>query len=93
MLRNTIYRWKNLTKSGMKEFINPNLLRDLDITHPNHVWCTDITYIPIKKGFMYMKAIIDVYNLKIVSWGISNTMSAQWCKNVLEEAIAILDIP
>jgi len=89
MGRNTIYRRKNLTKSGMKEFIKPYLLRNLKITHANQVWCTDITYIPMKKGFMYMTAIIDVYSRKIVGWGISNTMSAQWCKNVLEEAIAI----
>ena len=88
MGRNTIYRRKNLTKSGMKEFIKPYLLRNLKITHANQVWCTDITYIPMKKGFMYMTAIIDVYSRKIVGWGISNTMSAQWCRNVLEDAIA-----
>lgn len=76
MGRNTIYRRKNLTKSGMKEFIKPYLLRNLKITHANQVWCTDITYIPMKKGFMYMTAIIDVYSRKIVGWGISNTMSA-----------------
>jgi putative transposase len=87
MGRNTIYRRKNLTKMGMREYIKPYLLRDLKITHANQVWCTDITYIPMKKGFMYMTAIIDVYSRKIVGWGISNTMSAQWCKNVLEEAI------
>ena len=58
MGRNTIYRRKNLTKSGMKEFIKPYLLRNLKITHA------------------------------IVGWGISNTMSAQWCRNVLEDAIA-----
>jgi putative transposase len=89
MGRNTIYRRKNLTKSGMKEFIKPYLLRNLKITHANQVWCTDITYIPMRKGFMYMTAIIDVYCRKIVGWGISNTMSAKWCKNVLEEAIAV----
>lgn len=88
MGRNTIYRRKNLTKSGMKEFIKPYLRRNLKITHANQVWCTDITYIPMKKGFMYMTAIIDVYSRKIVGWGISNTMSAQWCRNVLEDAIA-----
>ncbi len=88
MGRETIYRRKNLTKMGMKEYIKPYLLKDLEITHANQVWCTDITYIPMKKGFMYITAIIDVYSRKIVGWGISNTMSAQWCKQVLEEAIA-----
>ena len=87
MGRTTIYRRKNLTKLGSKEYIKPYLLKDLKITHANQVWCTDITYIPMRKGFMYMSAIIDVYSRKIVGWSISNTMSAQWCKNVLEEAI------
>jgi putative transposase len=82
-----MYRHKNLTKLGSKEYIKPYLLKDLKITHANQVWCTDITYVPMRKGFMYMSAIIDVYSRKIVGWSISNTMSAQWCKNVMEEAI------
>jgi len=88
MGRHTIYRRKNLTKSGQKEFIKPYLLKGLKITRANQVWCTDITYIPMRRGFMYMTAIIDVYSRKIVGWGISNTMSASWCKNVLQQAIA-----
>ena len=88
MGRHTIYRRKNLTKSSLKEFIKPYLLKGLKVTRANQVWCTDITYIPMKKGFMYMTAIIDVYSRKIVGWGISNSMSSQWCKNVLEDAIA-----
>lgn len=88
MGRQTIYRRKNLTKLGLKEFIKPYLLQGLKITYPNQVWCTDITYIPMRKGFMYMTAIIDVYSRKIVGWGISNSMDAQWFKNVLEDAIA-----
>lgn len=88
MGRQTIYRRKNLTKQGLKEFIKPYLLKGLKITHANQVWCTDITYIPMKHGFMYLTAIIDVYSRKIVGWGISNTMSAEWCLQVLEEAIA-----
>ena len=87
MGRQTIYRRKNLTKQGMKEFIKPYLLNGLDITRPNQVWSTDITYIPMRKGFMYLTAIMDVYSRKIVGWGISNSLGAQWCKNVLEEAI------
>jgi len=84
----TIYRRKNLTKNALKEFIKPYLLRGLKITHANQVWCTDITYIPMAKGFMYMTAFIDVYSRKIVSWGISNSMSKQWCLDVLNDAIA-----
>lgn len=46
------------------------------------------TYIPMRHGFMYLTAIIDVYSRKIVGWGVSNSLTAQWCKNVLEDAIA-----
>jgi putative transposase len=89
MGRQTIYRRKNLTKQGLKEFIKPYLLKELTITHANQVWCTDITYIPMKHGFMYLTAIIDVYSRKIVGWSISNTMTAEWCKEVLEQAIRV----
>lgn len=78
MGRETIYRRKNLTKAGLKAFIKPYLLKDLAVTHANQVWCTDITYIPMKRGFMYMTAILDVYSRKIMGWGISNSMSAQY---------------
>ena len=61
-----LYRRRNLTKNALREFIRPYLLRGLKITHANQVWCTDITYIPMAKGFMYMTAIIDVYSRKIV---------------------------
>ena len=56
-----IYPGKSLTKSNNSKYIHPYLLRHLDITHSNHVWSIDITYIPMKKGFLYLTAIIDVY--------------------------------
>jgi putative transposase len=83
----TLYRKKNLTKGALREFIKPYLLRGMEITHANQVWCTDITYIPMEKGFMYMTAFIDVYSRKIMGWGISNTMSKKWCLEVLKDAI------
>jgi len=83
----TLYRRKNLTKNALREFIKPYLLRGMKITHANQVWCTDITYIPMAKGFLYMTAFIDVYSRKIMGWGISNTMTKQWCLNVLQDAI------
>lgn len=83
----TLYRRKNLTKGALKEFIKPYLLRGLEITRANQVWCTDITYIPMAKGFMYMTAFIDVYSRKIMGWGISNSMSKKWCLEVLKDAI------
>ena len=66
MGRETIYRRKNLTKAGLREFIKPYMLRGLQITHANQVWCTDITYIPMARGFMYLTAVIDVYSRKIM---------------------------
>jgi putative transposase len=82
-----IYPRKNLSKLGMAQFIKPYLLRGLKITRPNQVWCTDITYIPMRRGFLYLTAIMDVYSRKILAWGISNTLEAAWCVRVLEEAI------
>ncbi len=60
----------------------------MEITHANQVWCTDITYIPMAKGFMYMTAFIDIYSRKIMGWGISNSMSKRWCLEVFKDAIA-----
>ena len=60
MGRETLYRRKNLTKSGLREYIRPYLLRNLKIERPNQVWVTDITYIPMQKGFMYLTAVMDV---------------------------------
>jgi putative transposase len=93
MGRETLYRRKNLTRLGLKQFIKPYLLRGLVIDRPNHVWSTDITYIPMKKGFMYLTAIIDVYSRKIVGWGLSNSLTAEWCKTVLQEAMAVFGKP
>lgn len=87
MGRQTIYRRKNLTRAGLKEFIKPYLLKGLKIERPNQVWCTDITYIPMKHGFMYMTAFIDVYSRKIMGWGIGNSLSTKWCMEVLKDAI------
>lgn len=67
----------------------PYLLRNLTVERPNQVWATDITYIPMKKGFMYLVAIIDLYSRYVVNWSVSNSMDADWCKNCLEEAIEI----
>lgn len=89
----TLYRRKNLTRSGLREYIRPYLLRNLSIERPNQVWVTDITYIPMRKGFMYLTAVMDVYSRKILSWGLSNSQDAKWCRQVLEEAIRIYGKP
>lgn len=65
----------------------PYLLRNLKIESPNQVWQADMTYIPMFPGFMYMFAIIDVYSRKIMGWDVSNTMSAEWCRDVMRDAM------
>ncbi|MFN8429113.1 MAG: IS3 family transposase [Spirosomataceae bacterium] len=71
----------------------PYLLKDLNITHSNHVWATDITYVPMKKGFMYLMAIIDLYSRKVLHWSVSNTMEAEWCAEVLNQTISMYGTP
>ena len=66
-----IYPKKHSSQLGESQYIHPYLLRGLSIIMPNQVWVIDITYIAMKKCFMYSTAIIDVYNLKILSWGLS----------------------
>lgn len=83
-----IYPKRNLSKLGLKKFIHPYLLKGLKINRPNQVWAIDITYIPMKNGFMYLTAIIDVYSRFIVGWGISNTLEAEASLEVLKQAIA-----
>ena len=78
---------RNLSKLGQAKYVKPYLLRNLDIKRANQVWSTDITYIPMVKGFMYLTAIMDVYSRKTLSWGLSNTMTADWCLEVLQQAI------
>lgn len=67
----------------------PYLLRNLTVQRPNQVWAMDITYIPMRKGFMYLAAIIDLQSRYVVNWSVSNSMDADWCQKVLEEAIQV----
>ena len=76
------------SKRNKEHKVYPYLLRDLVIDRPNQVWATDITYIPMKKGFMYLTAVIDLYSRKVMNWSVSNSMDAEWCKDLIEEAIA-----
>jgi putative transposase len=70
---------------GHKVF--PYLLRKLQVEHTNQVWAMDITYVPVQGGYLYLVAIIDLYSRYIVGWSLSNTMTAEWCKQTLQEAI------
>lgn len=83
----TIYPKRNLSKLGLAKYIRPYLLRGLDIAYANQVWQIDISYIPMKKGFMYLTAIIDVYSRYIVGWQLSNTLEKQTQTEAMNEAV------
>lgn len=82
-----IYAKKNTSQPNKGHKKYPYLLRGLKIDRPNQVWAFDITWIPMFRGFMYLVAIIDLHSRYVVNWSISNSMDAQWCSEVLEEAI------
>lgn len=83
-----IYPQKSLSKGGRLAYHFPYLLRHLDITRPNQVWSTDISYIAMLNGFMYLYAIIDVYSRYILDWRLSNDLTASNCTELLDECIA-----
>ena len=83
----TIYREPKTTIGDKEHKVYPYLLRGLVIEKSNQVWEIDITYVPMRKGFMYLCAIIDVHTRYVVNWSVSNSMTAEWCKTVVQEAI------
>jgi putative transposase len=81
-----IYPGKNTSKPNKAHRIYPYLLRGLEINRSNQVWCTDMTYIPMHKGFAYLIAIMDWHSRKVLSWRISNVMDTDFCVEALNEA-------
>lgn len=73
--------------------VYPYLLRDLNITQPDQVWCADVTYIPMAHGFLYLVAIMDWHSRRVLSWQLSNTMDADFCVEALQQAIARYGCP
>ena len=84
-----LYRKPNLSKADAQHKKYPYLLKGLSITRPNQVWGTDITYIRLREGFVYLVAIIDWYSRYVVAWKLSVTLDMQFCLDALEEALAI----
>jgi putative transposase len=82
-----LYPKKRTSQPGKGHKIYPYLLKDLEINHINQVWATDITYIPMAKGFLYLVAIVDLFSRKVLSWRISNTMDNTFCIEALNEAL------
>jgi len=83
-----IYPKPRLSLAGRGHRIYPYLLRGVAIVRPNQVWSTDITYIPLPAGFMYLAAIIDWYSRYVITWRLSNTLDGDFCLAMLDEALA-----
>jgi putative transposase len=83
-----IYQAPKTSEPHSRHKIYPYLLRHLAIERPNQVWCADVTYIPIRRGFLYLVAIMDWASRKVLAWRLSNTMEADFCVAALEQAIA-----
>jgi putative transposase len=83
----TLYQYKHTSEPNKQNRLYPYMLKGVRIDRPNQAWAMDITYVPMRRGFMYLTAIIDLYTRFVVNWGVSNTMSTEWCKQVAEEAI------
>jgi len=84
-----IYPKPNLSKPGKNHKVYPYLLRDLSIERSNQVWSTDITYIPMKGGFVYLTAVIDWHSRFVLSYELSNTLDTTFCINALRSALKI----
>lgn len=89
----TIYAKINTSKPAVGHRIYPYLLRGLTIIRVHQVWATDITYIPMQTGYMYLMAIIDLYSRYVLKWSVSNTMTADWCRQVLQQTLADYPAP
>ena len=82
-----LYRKPNTSKRHPAHKIYPYLLRDMTITRPNHVYAADITYIPMKRGFVYLFAVMDWASRRVLAWRLSNTLTTDFCLEAVQEAI------
>ena len=82
-----VYPRKRTTIAGGRSGIYPYRLKGLRIDRPNQVWCADITYIPMQKGYMYLFAILDWYSRKVIAWKLSNTLDTSFCLETLNDAV------
>jgi putative transposase len=82
-----IYPRRRTTWPGLGHRIYPYLLRNLEILRPDHVWSTDITYVPLRHGFLYLVAVMDWFSRHVLAWRLSNTLEGSFCIEALEEAL------
>ena len=83
-----IYKRPRTSQPHPQHPVFPYLLRKMQIDRPNQVWCADITFVPVKNGFLYLVAIMDWATRRVLSWRLSNTMHADFCVDALNEAVA-----
>lgn len=83
-----IYRRPSTSKPAPGHAIHPYRLRGVKIDRPDHVWAMDITYIPMRRGFVYLAAVVDVFSRRVLAHRVSITMEASFCVEALEEALA-----
>jgi len=83
-----LYRKKSTTRRNPEHPVFPYLLRNLTIERPTHVWCADITYIPMAQGFLYLFAVLDWAARKVLAWRLSNSLTTDFCIDAVEEALA-----
>ncbi len=88
-----LYQTPTTSVKHLENKVYPYLLRDRIIDQPNQVWCADITYIPMRRGFLYLVAMLDWCSRKVLSWRLSNTMEASFCVEALEEVIEKFGLP
>ena len=83
-----IYQAPRTSDPHPQHRVYPYLLRNLEVTRPNHVWCADITYIPVQRGFLYLVAIMDWATRHVLAWRLSNSMDTGFCIEALNEALS-----
>ena len=88
-----LYRKPSLSRRQSGHQIYPYLLRDLTITRPNHVWAADITYIPMRRGFVYLFVVLDWASRRVLAWRLSNTLTTDFCLDAVREAITQYGCP
>jgi len=88
-----IYRRPRTSAPHPQNPIYPYLLRGLAVTRPDQVWCADVTYIPMRRGFLYLVAVMDWYSRRVLSWRLSNTLEPAFCAEALTQALSRYDAP
>ena len=83
-----LYPRRSLSQPGEGHIIYPYLLKELVVTGPDQVWCSDITYVPMACGFMYLVAVMDWWSRYVLAWALSNTLEADFCIRAWEQALA-----